>query len=252
MGSDQTQSSGGSRTFEFLWRDGDRPRSSPGPKPGLSTDQVVVTAIAIADADGLAAVSMQQVAQRLEVTPMSLYRYVPSKNHLVEAMFDQAAGTPPDLTDVPGGWRARVEAWVKALWGRYQAHPWMLRARISYPVGPNQLAWFEALLSAIENVGLTYEEMVSLSLFLTGATQGLARISIDMTSPADDDPISFGEALATVARPDRFPTLSAVLSAGTFAVPTGDAGAATSAQPNLNFGLRQLLEGTDAYVAARM
>jgi hypothetical protein len=94
--------------------------------------------------------------------------------------------------------------------------------------------------------------MVSVSLFLSGATQGLARISIDMAPPAgDDDPISFGEALATVARPDRFPTLSALLSAGTFAAPAGDGGGATSTEPNLEFGLRQLLEGIDVYVAAR-
>lgn len=252
MGSDQTQWGGGSSTFEFLWREGDRPRNSPGPRPGLSTTQVVVTAIAIADAEGIDAVSMQQVAKRLEVTPMSLYRYVPSKNHLVEAMFDEASGAPPGLETVPGGWQARVEAWVTALWGRYQAHPWMLRAPVSQPIGPNQLAWLEALLTVIKDVGLTYEEMASLTLFLTGATQGLARISADLAPAAGgDDLISFGEALAAVAGPDRFPTLSVLLSAGTFAVPAADAGAATSTEPNPTFGLRQLIEGIEAYVATR-
>lgn len=252
MGSEQTPPGGGSRTFEFLWREGDRPRSSPGPRPGLSVTQVVVAAIAIADADGIDAVSMQQVAKRLEVTPMSLYRYVPSKKHLVEAMFDEASGAPPGLDAVPGGWQVRVEAWVTALWGRYQAHPWMLRAQVSQPIGPHQLAWLEALLAVIKDIGLTYEEMVSLALFLTGATQGLARVSTDLARAAgEDDLISFGAALAAVARPDRFPTLSALLSAGTFDLPAEAAGAATSTETDLTFGLRQLIEGIEAHVAAR-
>ncbi len=253
MGSEQTPAGGASRTFEFLWREGDRPRRSPGPRPGLSVTRVVVAAIAIADADGIDAVSMQQVAKRLEVTPMSLYRYVPSKKHLVEAMFDEASGAPPGLDAVPGGWQVRVEAWAMALWNRYQAHPWMLRAQVSQPIGPNQLAWLEALLAVIKDIGLTYEEMMSLALFLTGATQGLARISTDLARAAgEDDLISFGEALAAVARPDRFPTLSALQSAGTFDLPDGPAdGAAREVEPNLTFGLRQLLKGIEAHVAAR-
>ncbi len=83
----------------------------------------------------------------------------------------------------------------------------MLRAQVSQPIGPHQLAWFEALLAVIKDIGLTYEEMVSLALFLTGATRGLARISTDLARAAgEDDLIPFGEALAAVARPDRFPT----------------------------------------------
>ncbi|PYC63453.1 TetR family transcriptional regulator [Micromonospora arborensis] len=245
------------RTYEFLWRDTGQPGRAPGPKPGLSVDKIVGTAIAIADEEGLEAVSMQQIGKRLGVTAMSLYRYVPSKNHLVEAMFDDASGAPPDLTALSADWRAQVEAWVKALWARYQAHPWMVRAKVGYPIGPNQLAWFEDLLSAISRVGLRYEEMVSLALFLSGAAQGLARISIDRAPADESDPVTFGTALAAVADPARFPTLAALLAAGTFGPPPGTAtGGGTddaavddaSVEPNLEFGLRQLLTGIEVYV----
>ncbi|MGC4804538.1 TetR/AcrR family transcriptional regulator [Micromonospora sp. DT233] len=247
------------RTYEFLWRDTGQPGRAPGPKPGLTVSRIVEAAVAIADEEGLDAVSMQQIGKRLGVTAMSLYRYVPSKNHLVAAMVDAASGAPPELAALPGDWRTRVETWVKALWARYQAHPWMVRAKVGYPIGPNQLAWFEGLLSAISRIGLRYEEMVSLALFLSGAAQGLARISIDRApaDEADDDPVTFGTALAAVVDPARFPTLAALLAAGTFGPPPGaatgdgtdEAGADdASIEPNLEFGLRQLLAGIEVHV----
>lgn len=239
------------RRLEFLWRDEARPRTGPGPKPGLSTTQIVRTAIDIADHEGLDALSMQRVAKRLDVTAMSLYRYVPSKDDLVDAMTDTASGDPPDLDGLPG-WRDKVEGWVKALWARYQRHPWMLQVRVGTPIGPNQLAWFETLLRAISDTGLSYDEMVSVNLFVTGATQGMAKISVDI-APAGADAMPYDQALAEVVDAERFPTLSAMLAAGTFSTPP-DRGEDTPERyvvPNLEFGLRQMLAGIEAYVADR-
>ncbi|MFV2127417.1 TetR/AcrR family transcriptional regulator [Micromonospora sp. LOL_013] len=254
MASGQNRGGAAAPSFEFLWRDTRAPRSGPGPKPALSVDKIVLTAIEIADEEGLDAVSMQQVAKRLDFTAMSLYRYVPSKSHLVDAMTDVASGDPPDLDAVTGGWQAKVETWVKAIWGRYQHHPWMLQVRVSYPIGPNQLAWFESLLGAIADSGLGYDEMVSVSLFLSGATQGMARISLDM-APAGAEPTSGGlgyeQALATVVDAERFPTLARLLAAGTFATPAAPTGPDSDVIPNLEFGLRQLLEGIHVYLTRR-
>ncbi|MEV6522678.1 TetR/AcrR family transcriptional regulator C-terminal domain-containing protein [Longispora sp. NPDC051575] len=83
------------RTAELLWGPG--PRPSRGPKPGLTLERIVAAAIAIADAEGLAAVSMQRVAGDLDFTKMSLYRYVPGKAELTALMVDAAMGPPPDL-----------------------------------------------------------------------------------------------------------------------------------------------------------
>ncbi|MCT2585141.1 TetR/AcrR family transcriptional regulator [Actinophytocola gossypii] len=240
------------RRLEFLWRDDERPRSGPGPKPGLSTERIVRAAIEIADGEGLDGVSMQRVAKRLDVTAMSLYRYVPSKDDLVDAMMDTASGEPPDLAGLPG-WRDRVEGWVKGLWARYQAHPWMLRVRLGNPIGPNQLAWFEALLHSISDIGLSHDEMISVNLFVSGATQGLAKISVDTApGPADAGGMTYDQALTKVVDAERFPTLSALLAAGTFTAPER-VPEPTDAYvvPNLEFGLRQMLAGIEDYVAER-
>src|SRR5689334_10146250 len=64
-------------SVEFLW-DG-RAQPTRGPKPALTLEGITDVAIAVADAEGLAAVSMQRVAAELGKTKMSLYRYLPGK-----------------------------------------------------------------------------------------------------------------------------------------------------------------------------
>ena len=70
-------------TGDFFWAP--RPRPTRGPKPALTLGQIADAAIAVADAEGLAAVSMQRVAADLGYTKMSLYRYLPGKAELVAA-----------------------------------------------------------------------------------------------------------------------------------------------------------------------
>lgn len=66
-----------------------------GPKPRYSADQVVEAAVAVADIEGLQAISVRRIAQELGVSPMSIYTYVPSKAELVGLMFDRVLGKTP-------------------------------------------------------------------------------------------------------------------------------------------------------------
>src|SRR5438105_13318066 len=109
-------------SVELLWGPGKRP--SRGPKPGLSLERIVLAAIAIADAEGLSAVSMQRVAAECGFTTMSLYRYVPSKNELLDLMIDTAVGQPPKLHEIPGGWRPKLAEWAWQTWSGFHQHPW--------------------------------------------------------------------------------------------------------------------------------
>ena len=78
---------------ELLWRADSEQAAAE--RPRLRVGLIVQTAIAIADAEGLEAVSMQRVAADLGYTPMALYRHVQDKAHLVAAMADSAYGSPP-------------------------------------------------------------------------------------------------------------------------------------------------------------
>jgi AcrR family transcriptional regulator len=64
------------RRSALLWEN--EPRPTRGPKRTLSADDVARAAIALADRDGLAALTMQAVAKELGFTTMALYRYFPS------------------------------------------------------------------------------------------------------------------------------------------------------------------------------
>src|SRR5690606_32089960 len=84
-----------------------------GPKRGLSLEQIIEAAIAIGDAEGFAALSMNRVARELGFTAMSLYRYVDSKATLMEMMLDHVIGLPPEIE--PGtSWRAGLAQWARS------------------------------------------------------------------------------------------------------------------------------------------
>ncbi|MFF2184763.1 TetR/AcrR family transcriptional regulator [Streptomyces sp. NPDC058155] len=245
------------RSLELLW--GDRSRPTRGPKPGLSVDKIVASAIEIADTEGLDALSMQRVAAQLNFSTMSLYRYVPGKEQLFDVMMDVAGGPAPDLDDLDG-WRPKIERWVHALWARYQQHPWLLQVRVSGPpVGPNALSWLEAALRSLSETRLTHEEVLYVSLFLNGAVSGLARLSTDVAqatesaaAPAGDPAAGYPETLASLIDAERFPTLQKMVFAG--ALRPGSAagsGIGASSAPDVEFGLQRLLDGIEVYVEAR-
>ena len=78
------------------------------PRPALSVERIADQAVAIADRDGLEALSMRRLAERLGVEAMSLYHHVPSKAALLDVMADALACELPEAP--PGDWRACLAA----------------------------------------------------------------------------------------------------------------------------------------------
>ncbi len=253
------------KALEVLWG-GERPLPARGPKPGLSVEKIAAAAIRIADEEGLEALSMHHVAGRLGYTAMSLYRYVPSKEQLVDVVYDRALGPPPaaghteraaaddaGAPDAARDWRAEVHSWVRSMLAVYQQHPWLLDITTSSPpLGPNQLAWLEALLQAVSGIGLTNEEMLHLVIFVTGAVRDLAHTSSEMAQTPEKTGVSmeqigegYADALRHIADSTRFPTLSRLVETGTFEpneTPYNDI------VPSLDFGLQRLLDGVEEHV----
>ena len=98
--------------------------SKRGPKPGLTVERVVAEAIALADSDGVEAVSMRAVAERLGKSAMALYTYVPGKAEFLDLMLDRVLAELP--TGYDGPWRVAVEAFARDGVAFYQRHPWVL------------------------------------------------------------------------------------------------------------------------------
>ena len=236
----------------LLW--GTSKKTSRGPKPGLRLEQIAACAVELADAEGLAALSMQRVAARLGFTTMSLYRYMPGKSELVDLMLDAAIGAPPALDRDGNGWRERLQEWARAHWELVHRHPWMLelatRRRL---MGPNELAWIEAGLRAVDGIGLNGEEMLDVVVLVNGFVRGLAQASLNSAQAEHHDGVSDAQWWAAYAplldahdREGRYPTLRRILDTGAFGE-VGDGGHADA----LSFGLQRVLDGVEAFVARR-
>lgn len=266
MSAEHSPTTGPARSLELLW--GSRERPSRGPRPGLSVDRIVRTAIEVADAEGLDGLSMQRVAGELGYTTMSLYRYVSAKDQLIDVMMDTAVGEPPTVEGEGLGWRAELELWARRAWGVYQRHPWMLRVEVSGPpAGPNQLAWMECALRALSGTGLTGAEMLSTLVFLDGAVRELARIAVTLEreqqrSGVTEDQMGrmYGRILAEYADAGRYPTLAGLVASGVFDPPEapGDEPAdepgdelAGDIGTDVSFGVQRLLDGVEAHVRSR-
>lgn len=225
------------RALELLWReDSERPRSR-----GLNRTRIVAAAIELADADGLGALSMARLADRLGCGTMSLYRHVVSKDELLIFMLSTAA-EPPPTTDQTN-WRVALEVWADGLWDVYHRHPWILQAAsVGPPADPGQLSWLDAGLAALGSTALSEREKLGAVLAVLHFVRGAAALSTESgTSPDRSYPDLLGRLIDTA----RFPALASALDAGVF----DDVG--TDPVAEFHTGLDQLLDGIAVKVAAR-
>ena len=183
-------------------------------------DRAAITAIAvrIADAEGLAAVTMRRVAGELGIAVMSLYNYVPAKDHLGQLMADRLAGehaypvTPgPDpraaIADLAG--QAREIA---------RRHPWLagLMQR-PLPPGPNGLRYLDYFLGLLAgsrlDTGAKLEVIAIISGFaaMYGAMQ--AALPAEGTGAVEQNGAQI-QAFARAVASGRYPHLAAALAAG--------------------------------------
>ncbi|QSB15972.1 GntR family transcriptional regulator [Natronosporangium hydrolyticum] len=179
------------KALEVLRADGlvvTRPRSgtvvaprhgyrTPGEAGGeLDRDQVVREAIAIADADGLKGVSMRAVAGRCSAAPMSLYRFVDSKDELLSAMADRVYRAMPLAEEVAGSWRSRIEELSRALWRVHRAHPWLGQIQpLTRPLPlPGLLTVTDRILGALADLGLPPKLRFDVQVLLYNHIVGLS------------------------------------------------------------------------------
>ncbi len=119
------------------------PESGLGRPAEWSREQITAAAMAIADAEGLSAVTMRRIAAALGTGAASLYRHVSTRDDLVDLMIDRALGDldPPMET---GDWRADVVAVHLARLQYLRRRPWVLDGILARPaIGPNAVQMIE-------------------------------------------------------------------------------------------------------------
>lgn len=155
--------------------------SPAGTRSGISSQSITALAVALADDEGLGAVTIRRLAAEAGVTAMALYPHIGGRAELVELMLDHIAGSTYENTGVPehADWRARISAIAHANWTGCQEHPWITDAAPGRPVpGPGASAKYEAELRALDGIGLTDIEMDHTLTALVSLVHGTARATV--------------------------------------------------------------------------
>ncbi|WP_371498707.1 TetR/AcrR family transcriptional regulator [Kitasatospora sp. NBC_00374] len=246
MATERSSAGDPARTLALLWGQPATATGRRGPRQARSVPEIAAAAVALADAEGVEAVTIRRVAQELGLSPMALYTYVPGKAELLDLMLDTVYAAMPRSAPAGEGWRARLTAVAEDNRTLYRSHPWV--AGISTgrpPLGPGLMGKYEYELRALDGLGLGDVEMDAALTFLLGFVEGCARAAADARAAEQESAMGDrawwegnAELLARVFDPERYPTAARVGSAA------GEAhGGAHSPDHAYEFGLRRVLEG---------
>jgi AcrR family transcriptional regulator len=216
-----------------------------GPRPRVGVEDIVAAAIAVADSEGLAAASMQRIAERLGVTKMALYRHVGGRAELLALMLDSAMGPPPSVEHITS-WRNGLSIWVHAAYLMFLDHPWVMQIAVGARVlGPNELAWTERGLTILADSRLTPAERLDTLALLSGHARSIVQQGVGRDGHRISDPEGqIRRAMASVFADHGadFPAVAEALSSS-----SPDDGADHA----LQFGIDRILDGIEAHRTPR-
>ena len=188
-------------------------RAGRGPVPEHDRARIAATAVALADADGLGAVSMRRIASLLGTGPASLYRYVDSRDELLELMADAVAGEL-DLSRPPSGdWRADLVALAHQLRDAYRRHPWLLDlvpGRVG--IGPRAVDQLEYALAALAGVDVAGPIKLEAVAMLNGIVALAVRTELTVGDSTASWSAAQAEFLGAVVAAGGHPHLAAALA----------------------------------------
>ncbi|WP_157245094.1 TetR/AcrR family transcriptional regulator [Nonomuraea typhae] len=235
----------------LLWRPAEAVSRS-----GLTPRRITEAAIAVADGEGIDALTIRRIAGDLGVSPMALYPYIAGRPELIELMLDAVAAEVYAAGPLPaqaGAWRERVERVAHANWACHMAHPWTVELPPGRPVpGPGVSGKYEAELAAFEGIGLGDMEMDQALVAVLGLVSSTARQVLSLRRIREESTLtdrqwweSVGPVLATAMSGASYPIAERVSTT------VGEAtGMASDPEGSLRFGLTTFLDGLARRVGA--
>ncbi len=214
----------------------------------LNPQRVVSAAMELADAEGLAALTMRRLAATLGVEPMSLYHHVPGKDRLLDGLTESllaelrvavAAQARPDDNWRPALRRRCLTA--REVMVRHRWAPGLIGSRSTIPAG--LYPYYEEVLATLIRGGLSYHlahrAIHALGTMVLGFTQEL--FSPDTEGGALDEEAAEAEFSAMA---DALPHLTAMIAAEVHDSAEDPLGWCDS-QSEFEFTLDLLLDGLD-------
>jgi AcrR family transcriptional regulator len=161
-----------------IWERLDNP--APAPRAVLTPTRIAEAAVAVADAEGIDAVTMRRLATELGVAPMAAYRYVSGKDDVLELMVDLVYGRLA-LPATGLDWRETLRALAVGTRELMVRHPWLTRLsspRAALALTPNRMAVAERALLALDGLGLDADAMMAIAETVDTYTAGRARAEV--------------------------------------------------------------------------
>jgi AcrR family transcriptional regulator len=229
-------------------------RQEPGARrPGLGRDEIAAAAVRIADAEGVAALSMRRIATELGVGTMTLYHYVKTKEELLTLVKDLVMGevVVPDDEPLPDGWPEALKVLARRSRAAFARHPWMLDITDDPGFGPNSVRHFDQTLEAVAGLDVPLRRKLDLVTAVDEYVFGYAVMDRNNRHGGDpavrDDVIGYTDALLGTG---RYPQLQALADAmgidGVWAEMSAHARDDTRFERNLDRVIAGLAAGLDA------
>ena len=200
-------------------------RAARGPAPEHSRAEIAAAGVALADSSGLAAVTMRSAAAAIGTAPASLYRYVATRDELVELMADQVYGEYRYADPEPGHPVANLLRLARQGRTIYHRHPWLLDVPATGNLpGPNAVAFIEHALSVLAGTGLSGPARLETIGLFSGAVRLFAETEISQRRAGRDTAQwqgSLASYLLHIAADGQHPQLAAALADQPAADPAG-------------------------------
>ena len=189
-----------------------------GRHPRLSREGILDRALAVADAEGIDAVSVRRVARELGVTPMALYWHFDDKNALLHALGDRLLGALDLTVRTREPWPRQLRALLVSLTAVLRAHPSaaVLIGSLPDTASENALRTIEVALDILRRAGFSPEEAVHITRQIVRTTTSMVIAEPD-TVPKRDTTESGTEAVLRSLAPERFPRV--IEAAGALSAP---------------------------------
>jgi AcrR family transcriptional regulator len=175
----------------------DHETSERGP---LSREKVLASAIAVADAAGVRALTIRSLATALGATPMAVYHYFANKSEILDGIVD-VVFSEIDLPPGDGDWQSEIRRRANSARRVLARHPWVIVLLESRKTpGPATLRHHDAMIGTLRNAGFSVEMTAHAYALLDSYVYGFA---IQEAALPFDGP----ETVAEVAEPimEQFP-----------------------------------------------
>lgn len=192
---------------------GRRVRTPGRERPGLSRAQIIQTALAIIDRDGVAGLSMRKLGGELGVDAMAIYYYLPNKSALFDGVIE-AVYADARLAELPrtGTWREQLTDFVNRLRGAIRRHPNALPVVATRPAYvPSMLEFGEYALGVAMAAGFPAADAIDMVNCL--ATYTIGHVLAELGEPVGGDTLA-AEDITALLTPDAFPNLAKAFADG--------------------------------------